>query len=79
MRVSKFDEQETAALRALRFTIDDDGEVASTTGQIKVEVMRPSHDKSRVELGIVLPDGSRLNCSMPRARLLEAARGGEEF
>jgi hypothetical protein len=77
MRVSKFDKQEAAALRALRFTIDDDREVARITGETKVEVIRPSHNNV-FELSVVLPNGSRLNCSMPRARLLDAAGVDEE-
>jgi hypothetical protein len=78
MRVSKFDEQETAALRALRFTIDDDGVVGSISGEITVEIIRPAHDSNIVGLSILLPDGSSLSYPMPRARLLEAAGVDEE-
>jgi hypothetical protein len=70
MRAQELDERETAAFRALQFTIDDDNEVATIVGQITVAAFRPHRD-DRIWLTIILPDGQELNCLVSRRMFLD--------
>ena len=76
MRCMQFDDHDKAALRALGFTITEDGEVAQITGKMWIELVRPA-DRDRLSLSITLPTGPTLDVMMPRDLLLDAV-GVEE-
>ena len=73
MRVSKFNEQETLALRALGFEINEDGDEATAAGQMIVTALR-SPDSPFFNLAIELPDeAGMLHARCPVGRALDAA------
>jgi hypothetical protein len=75
MQVLQFDEQEIAMLRALRFEIKD-GDVATLTDEITVEIIHPAGDHELL-LSIGLPNGSHITCRI-RPYELRYAAGMEE-
>jgi hypothetical protein len=76
MRVEKFDAKDTAALRALNFEIDDDGEVAKLDGVMRIEIIRL--DATHFDLEIMLPDGTTLDVRYIRERLWVAGGTDDE-
>jgi hypothetical protein len=75
MRVEKLEDKEAAGLRAMGFTVDDEGEAATIkaeAGDLSISVMRPyKADQFYVE--IELPNGSTLVCHAYRRALYEQA------
>jgi hypothetical protein len=68
----KFDDRDRQALRALGFTLSDDGEVAELEeGSMRIDIIRPVNS-DRLWVTIILPAGS-LRLLMPCADLAEAA------
>jgi hypothetical protein len=70
----KFDAQDQAALRALDndFTISADGETATVTGEMEIEIIRPAHDGGdQFWLTIRLPGDEKLDVIIRRAQLLQ--------
>ena len=73
-RCLQFDAQDQAALQALDsdITISADGEVATVTGEMEVEVVRPVDDGgNRFRLTITFPNGEELEVRIARSQLLE--------
>ena len=72
-RCMQFDDQDRAALRKLDdgFAISADGETASITGEMEVEIIRPAHDGgTQFWLMITFPGGEELDVRIARAQLL---------
>ena len=74
----QFDDQDKAALHALDndFTISSDGETATVTGEMQVELIRLA-DGNRFKLTITFPNGEPLEVRIARAQLLQEL--GVEF
>jgi hypothetical protein len=72
MRCMKFDDRDGRALRALDFSISDDGEVAKFEGEMRIDIIRPVNS-DRLWVAITLPAGESLRFLMPCADLSEAA------
>ena len=70
----RLDEQDKRALRALNndFEFNIDGETATVTGKMEVEIVRPADDGgARFWLTIRFPSGETLDVRIRRAQLLE--------
>jgi hypothetical protein len=76
MRTKKFNDQITAALLALGFNIDADGEVARAEKDVTLGLVQSARN-DELFLEIVLPDG-RLSWNIPVSELLEAAGMDED-
>lgn len=74
MRVQQFDEQATAAFRALQFQIKD-GDVATLTDEVTIEVIQPESKTfdGHFMLSIALPNGAEMSFRLTRNELLRAA------
>lgn len=73
-RCMQFDAQDRAALRKLDddFTFSNDGETASITGEMTVEIVRPADDGgARLWLTIRFPGGETLDVRIARSQLLQ--------
>ena len=72
-RCMQLDDQDKAALRALdEFTISADGETATITGEMEVEIVRPAHDGGdQFWLTIKFASGEELFVRLRRAQLLQ--------
>jgi hypothetical protein len=77
MRCMKFAGRDGQTLRALDFTISDDGEVAKLVGEMQIEIVRPVNC-DRLLVAISLPRGEELHFAMPCAELLEVAGIAED-
>jgi hypothetical protein len=70
----QFDTQDKRALHALDhdFTLSTDGETATVTGEMEVEIVRPADDGgARLWLTIKFPGGEKLDVKTARAQLME--------
>jgi hypothetical protein len=68
------DDQDRAALAALddTFVVTPDGEAATATGEMEVEITRPADDGgARFRLTIKFPGGETLEVRIARAQLLD--------
>jgi hypothetical protein len=71
MRLLRFDRQADAALRAIGFNIEENGDVAKITGHMTISAVRCS-DSDSLLLEIELPNGHLLDCKTSCAVLMEA-------
>jgi len=77
MRVEKLEDKEVAGLRAMGFTVDDEGEAATiTVGDLSISVMRP-HRADDFSVYVELPNGSTLACHAYRRTIAQAAEASE--
>jgi hypothetical protein len=73
MRVEKFDEEVTGALRHLGFEVADDNESATIGDeQLAVEIIQPSGNKEYL-LTITLPNGRLLVGAASRSAIVTSA------
>ena len=73
MRVEKLEDKEVAGLRAMGFTVDDEGEAATiTVGNLSINVMRP-YKFDQFLVSVELPNGSTLVCQAYRRAITEAS------
>ena len=73
-RCLRLDDQDKAALRSLDtdFVISADGETATVTGEMEVEIVRPADDGgARLWLTLKFPSGETLDVRIRCAWLLE--------
>jgi hypothetical protein len=73
-RCMPFDDQDKRALHALDsdFTFSTDGETATITGEMEIEVVRPADDAgNRLWLAIKFPSGEELDVRIVRSQLLD--------
>jgi hypothetical protein len=80
MRCKKFDDETREALQALGFTISDDGEGATVSGdddRLAVEIVWPAYPRAYADdefsLTIDLPSGKSLSFTPKRKTLIDMA------
>ena len=74
----QFDTQDRAALQALDhdFEVSNDGETASITGEMTVEVIRAADDQ--LQLTITFPGGEEFIVRLARSQLLQELDVGDD-
>ena len=77
MKVSKFNEREAAALRALGFKVNDEFDEATTSGQTTIVAIHPAESKF-FSLSITLPGDAVLGAQCPHQLLIEASGVDED-
>ena len=79
-RCMQFDDQDRQALERLgEFSISQDGETASISGDMKVAIVRPQQKgDQQLWLTLTLPGGEDLDLVMDHAMLLAAAGMGSD-
>jgi flagellar hook assembly protein FlgD len=70
MRCRKFTEQQRVKLSKMDMTISDDGETATMTGRIQIDVVQPENGKN-VWVTITMPNGEVLDTMMTADQLVD--------
>jgi hypothetical protein len=77
----RLDDQDKRALHALddTFTVNNNGEVASITGEMEITIIRPADDGgARFWLTIRFPSNETLDVRIARSQLLEQLDVGDD-